>query len=83
MQRRAGVPRPADGSVPTRRTDNRVNGIYACNNGVLLNDHLRGVLGFDGWVMSDWWAMKGATPGQVRWNGCNGWNGWNGCNGGP
>jgi beta-glucosidase len=34
---------------------NRVNDVYACENSETLN-HLRENLGFDGWVMSDWWA---------------------------
>jgi beta-glucosidase len=37
---------------------NRVNGVYACNSATLLQDHLRSALGFQGWVMSDWWAMS-------------------------
>lgn len=35
---------------------NRVNGTYACDNGVLLHDILRGDWGFTGWVMTDWGA---------------------------
>jgi beta-glucosidase len=35
---------------------NRVNDVYACSNDVLLNQILRGVFGFTGWVMSDWGA---------------------------
>jgi len=33
---------------------NRVNQIYACENGTVLNDILKGEFGFDGFVMSDW-----------------------------
>jgi beta-glucosidase len=37
---------------------NKINGEYAGGNQHLLNDVLKGALGFRGWVMSDW----GATP---------------------
>ncbi|MDQ6419671.1 glycoside hydrolase family 3 N-terminal domain-containing protein [Paenibacillus sp. LHD-117] len=37
---------------------NRLNGIYACENGWLLTDVLRGDFGFDGFVMSDWGATQ-------------------------
>ena len=37
---------------------NKVNGTYAGGNKTLLQDILKGVWGFPGWVMSDW----GATP---------------------
>ncbi|KAG4026756.1 hypothetical protein MFRU_037g00670 [Monilinia fructicola] len=35
---------------------NRVNGTYACENPHLLNDILKGELGFQGYVVSDWFA---------------------------
>jgi beta-glucosidase len=35
---------------------NRVNGIYACENSYILNEVLRGQWGFDGWVLTDWFA---------------------------
>jgi len=35
---------------------NMVNGTYACENPHLLNDILKGDWGFQGFVMSDWWA---------------------------
>jgi beta-glucosidase len=37
---------------------NKVNGVYAGGNRVLLQDLLKGAWGYRGWVMSDW----GATP---------------------
>lgn len=40
---------------------NRINDIYACENPDTLN-HLRKNLGFEGWVMSDWWATMSTSP---------------------
>eukprot|EP00933_Yihiella_yeosuensis_P036432 TRINITY_DN3017_c4_g1_i1.p1 TRINITY_DN3017_c4_g1~~TRINITY_DN3017_c4_g1_i1.p1 ORF type:complete len:775 (-),score=157.33 TRINITY_DN3017_c4_g1_i1:262-2586(-) len=36
---------------------NKVNGTYACGNKKLLKETLRGSMGFQGFVMSDWTAM--------------------------
>ena len=36
---------------------NAVNKVYCCYNKFLLTDVLRGILGFKGFVMSDWWAI--------------------------
>lgn len=36
---------------------NIVNGSHACNNKVLLTRDLKGRMGFEGLVMSDWWAV--------------------------
>lgn len=36
---------------------NKVNGDYTCGNSYLLNDLLKGVWGYQGYVMSDWGAV--------------------------
>ena len=36
---------------------NKVNHTYACHNSELLTKDLRGIMGFQGFVMSDWLAM--------------------------
>jgi beta-glucosidase len=36
---------------------NKVNGEYCCGNAHLLNDTLKGVFGFKGFIMSDWHAV--------------------------
>jgi len=41
---------------------NRINDTWACENDVTLNKHLKGDLGFEGFVMSDW----GATHSTVK-----------------
>ncbi|MEW9856591.1 beta-glucosidase family protein [Novosphingobium sp. M1R2S20] len=40
---------------------NKVNTTYACENGFLLNDVLRGDWGYKGWVMSDWGAVHSVS----------------------
>ncbi|CUA73752.1 hypothetical protein RSOLAG22IIIB_01269 [Rhizoctonia solani] len=41
---------------------NQINGTYACENNNILNNLLKSELGFQGYVMSDWWAThSGAT----------------------
>ena len=36
---------------------NALNDVYCCYNKFLLTDVLRGILGFKGFVMTDWWAL--------------------------
>jgi len=40
---------------------NKVDGKYACSNSYILNDVLKGELGFEGFVQSDWWAVHEAS----------------------
>ncbi|KAI5807563.1 glycoside hydrolase superfamily [Peziza echinospora] len=40
----------------------KINGVYASNNGRLLNDILRGEWGYDGMVMSDWFGVNSICP---------------------
>ncbi|MBW0016317.1 MAG: glycoside hydrolase family 3 protein [Mycobacterium sp.] len=51
------IERSSPGAVMTAY--NKVNGDYAADNDVLINDVLKGAWGYRGWVMSDW----GGTPG--------------------
>lgn len=59
---------------------NLLNGTPACGSHRHLVDHLRGKMGFGGWVMTDWWALnKGPNaatggvdqelPGTHNWGG--------------
>jgi beta-glucosidase len=41
---------------------NQVNGTYACENSHLLTDILKNGWGFQGFVMSDWWALPASGP---------------------
>ena len=41
---------------------NRVNEVYACENGYLLTDVLKNDWGYKGWVMSDWGATHSTVP---------------------
>jgi beta-glucosidase len=50
------IERAQPGSVMTGY--NKVNGVYAGGNRLLIEDVLKGAWGYPGWVMSDW----GATP---------------------
>jgi hypothetical protein len=38
----------------TLSTDNRIRGVYSCENNQTLQRDLKERLGFKGWVMSDW-----------------------------
>jgi beta-glucosidase len=40
---------------------NRINDVYGCQNNETLSFHLREIMGFEGWVMSDWTATKATT----------------------
>jgi beta-glucosidase-like glycosyl hydrolase len=40
---------------------NLVNGVYACENNSTLNSLLKNEFGFQGFVVSDWWATKSTT----------------------
>ena len=44
---------------------NRINGTYACENPALIGETglLKGQLGFEGYVVSDWGATHGFAPG--------------------
>ena len=37
---------------------NKVNGTWACENSILLNQVLKNEMNFTGWVMSDWQVYK-------------------------
>ncbi|MCA2265520.1 glycosyl hydrolase [Mycobacterium marseillense] len=51
------IERAQPGAVMTAY--NKVNGVYAAANAILINEVLKGAWAYRGWVMSDW----GATPG--------------------
>ena len=40
---------------------NFVDGVYACENNGTLNNLLKGEFGFQGFVLSDWWATPSTT----------------------
>ncbi len=42
-------------------SDNRVNGVYACENSYLLHDVLKGAFHFQGFVLSDWGGTHSAA----------------------
>jgi len=37
---------------------NSVNGVQACSSEEIITEDLKKGMGFEGWVMSDWWAIK-------------------------
>ena len=42
--------------------DNRVNGVYACENAFTLKTMLKGRYNFSGFVVSDWEACHSTSP---------------------
>ena len=52
---------------------NRVGGTHVCHHERLLNELLRGELGFEGFVVTDWNALRDsdATPGTAAAAGLN------------
>ena len=47
---------------------NKINGTYAAENAYLITDILRGEWGFDGFVMTDWWAEEDPVRMQMAGN---------------
>jgi beta-glucosidase len=47
------------GTVSVMCSYNRLNNSYACQNSKLLNGHLKEEMGFQGYVMTDWFAQHG------------------------
>ena len=52
---------PFEGAIEARAGSfmcsyNRINGTWSCENDFTLNQQLKKELGFNGFVMSDWWA---------------------------
>ena len=45
---------------------NAVNDVYCCYSKFLLTDVLRGILGFRGFTMSDWWAIYNDDAGSIN-----------------
>lgn len=46
------------GALPIMCSYNRINQVYGCENSGLLKDILWGELGFQGYIVSDWFATK-------------------------
>jgi beta-glucosidase len=44
---------------------NKINHVYSCMNNETLNYHLRELMGFDGFVMSDWGAVYGKADDYI------------------
>lgn len=47
-----------------------VNHVHTCASNTTLNHHLREIMGFDGFVTSDWGAIKGPPKDYVL-SGCD------------
>ena len=40
---------------------NKVSGVHACASPRILQGHLRRQMAFEGFVVSDWWAVKSSS----------------------
>jgi beta-glucosidase len=49
------------GAAAVMASYNLVNGTHSTQNSVLLTDMLRTEFGFQGFVLTDWWAMNGSS----------------------
>jgi beta-glucosidase len=49
------------GAAAVMASYNLVNGTHSTQNAVLLTDMLRTEFGFQGFVLTDWWAMNGSS----------------------
>jgi hypothetical protein len=56
-------------------TDNKINQTYSCSNPLTLRRILKGMLGFKGFVVSDWGAAHGPSlPAGLDWVPGPSWN---------
>lgn len=42
---------------------NKINGYWACMNNNTNNGDLKGLMGFEGYIMTDWWAVTETAAG--------------------